>query len=959
MGLLFLFMLPHNSSATHVMGSDIHWEAIGNDTLKVTVSVYRDCNGIALSATRLTASTKCGTQSISTTLTKIGDVTPVCSNVKTRCDSRSTSFQYGIEKLELTGIMVVSSLRSKGCCELTITWGQCCRNGAITTGAANNNFYVDALVDICNGNLDNSPKFKNDPLAIICLGRDYVFSHGAIDPDGDSLAYAFVAPKQTATSASTWSSPYSYDKPIYFLGFPKTNLKFPRGLHLDANTGDLRFRPMKEEVTVMVVEIKSYRNGKLIGRTRRDIQTIVTKCADNYAPVLSGSDCGKPRDEDFVIYACEGQELKFTVCAYDADSTDSITVNHFTDVNGYKLNGQYLSNNRWEGEFSWKPNVSQVRGQPYIFNLYVNDSKCPVPSIANRTFRIFVQKDIPTTITPQLLTKSKCNVVAFDAKLSSPVPATSWEWYENDSLVGTTQSGTYFSSMVGKQKIKVIARRNGCKYSAIDSIVLDSSRQVILPILDDTVLCAEPEIEIDLSGNAGMGGISFIYGFDTTSYSGRDSVKSFTIPDNSKPFAFKYGLTDGNCTWQRSFTVINKENRSVDFQPDFTLCDKGAIVNLNLYKSSIGGWTGPGVSRDRFVSDYTTLVKNHIAFAYDDSNYCIIDSAIATANGHLPRPQNDTFRTCLNHDSIPLPHPYTSAMWSGSGVINNQYFYKPGTAAAIPLKCAYDLDSICSDSFEMFVLIENRNITVNGGDIDTLCRDSLNSQYCLRPVTPGGTWKGPGITSSSNGCINPGLITAGAKTYTYTLVDSQFCKASDAVSVFVGEAVAAGFSSPKTWGPPALKVNFTNQSEGKYANSYWSFGDPFNSTSTAENPQFTYSDTGQFDVTLLVKDSTGFCEDRLVKSGYILVSNNTSIGRVEGNDLELYPNPAQNTLNLGNLPENTSSITIYTADGRLSKILDKPKVAQAIDISAIGNGTYLIKVVTTDAVYLQQFSIVR
>ncbi|MBI3141447.1 MAG: hypothetical protein HYZ16_01320, partial [Bacteroidetes bacterium] len=141
-------------------------------------------------------------------------------------------------------------------------------------------------MNICQDPCDNSPTFTGSPLAIICLGRDFIYNQGVQDMDvdpktsglADSLVYSWAEPMQTVSTKTSWSSGYTYNKPIYYLGFPKTGMAFPRGIHLDSATGDMMFRPMKVEQTVMSIKIESYRNKKLTGVTRRDIQVVVIKC---------------------------------------------------------------------------------------------------------------------------------------------------------------------------------------------------------------------------------------------------------------------------------------------------------------------------------------------------------------------------------------------------------------------------------------------------------------------------------------------------------------------------------------------------------------------------------------------------------------------------------------------------------------------------------------------------------
>lgn len=428
-----------NASATHVMGSDIQWKCIGKDSFTISITVYRDCNGIQLSNGAFTLASNCGTTRVTGTMSGGEDITPVCDEQCTRCDSRGCTFKYGIQKWVLTATVDLSTWRKNGCCEVTISWGQCCRNNTITTGGASNNFYVEAKLNLCQDPCDNSPQFTGDPLAIICLGRDFIYNQGATDPDVDSLGglvdslvYKFAEPLQTATTKTTWSSPYSYDKPIYFLGFPKATKKFPQGLHLDVNTGDLMFRPMKEEQTVVSIAIEEYRDGKRIGVTRRDIQIVVIKCPDNNPPVISGINCKEPKPENFKTTACAGEKLCFTVCTSDKDKDDTVTIGWNGGIAGATFDILNKGDRLERGRFCWTPDESKVSKFPYTFVVTAKDNACPVNGFSARSFSITVKA--PPKAKYQSLVYD-CGNAEFRAQKSGNINISQYLWGISGRLI--------------------------------------------------------------------------------------------------------------------------------------------------------------------------------------------------------------------------------------------------------------------------------------------------------------------------------------------------------------------------------------------------------------------------------------------------------------------------------------------------------------------------------------------
>ena len=103
----------------------------------------------------------------------------------------------------------------------------------------------------------------------------------------DSLTYEWAEPLGAANSPIPYLGSYLYNKAIFFWGFPNDALPFPRGIHLDPQSGDIQFRPMKAEVTIMVVQVNEFRNGVKIAEIRRDMQIMVINCTNNNPPVIN------------------------------------------------------------------------------------------------------------------------------------------------------------------------------------------------------------------------------------------------------------------------------------------------------------------------------------------------------------------------------------------------------------------------------------------------------------------------------------------------------------------------------------------------------------------------------------------------------------------------------------------------------------------------------------------------
>lgn len=96
--LAFLLSSP-SAKATHAMGADLTYSCLGNDQYRVTLTVYRDCNGINLTPNadvRIQSAT-CGFNFVaSLPNTDMEEITPVCPGVVgSACQNTGI---YGIQR---------------------------------------------------------------------------------------------------------------------------------------------------------------------------------------------------------------------------------------------------------------------------------------------------------------------------------------------------------------------------------------------------------------------------------------------------------------------------------------------------------------------------------------------------------------------------------------------------------------------------------------------------------------------------------------------------------------------------------------------------------------------------------------------------------------------------------------------------------------------------------------------
>jgi PKD repeat protein len=167
------------------------------------------------------------------------------------------------------------------------------------------------------------------------------------------------------------------------------------------------------------------------------------------------------------------------------------------------------------------------------------------------------------------------------------------------------------------------------------------------------------------------------------------------------------------------------------------------------------------------------------------------------------------------------------------------------------------------------------------------------------------------------------------------------CVYSVTKNVSVIQGPVADFTPSVDVGGPPLPVNFVNTSTG--ATSYlWRFGDAANTTSTAVNPSFTFSDLGIYAVKLTASNATG-CSFTTSKPITVLVPN---INLVLSDfrtiaDASGILQPTVSIFNNGNLPVTNPDLLIDVASAGLvrkrlnARILPNQTISVPVDLQIV------------------------
>lgn len=360
LALAILTLSGDKALASHAMGADLTYECLGGNTYKVRLSFYRDCIGILAPANVYVniKSISCG-QNLGVTCQPIPgtgqQVTYLCPTAQSTCNGGTFT---GIQEWVYEGIVTLPMQ----CTDWQFSYSLCCRNAAITTisSPGSNTFFIYASLNNLDVQCNSAPTFSNKPVPFACLGQQLCFNHGAIDPDGDSLVYTLVNPRQTATNDVSYIAPYTALNP----------LASSPAIQFNNQTGDICFTPTQLQVTVMAVLVEEYRNGQLIGSVVRDIQITVLNCV-NDLPTLTGIN----GTNDFTMTVCANQNFCFDIFSNDINAGQQVSLfwnNAIPAANFSSAGAPHPT-----GTFCWTPTTADISNTPHCFTVRVSDDACP------------------------------------------------------------------------------------------------------------------------------------------------------------------------------------------------------------------------------------------------------------------------------------------------------------------------------------------------------------------------------------------------------------------------------------------------------------------------------------------------------------------------------------------------------------------------------------------------------
>lgn len=275
------------TKATHIIGGELSYKYLGSKVYEITLKMYRDCyNGVPPfdNPTYITFYRKSDGAYMG--IVAINNPVAVQLPLLSPDSCKAPPGNVCVEEAVMT-TRVILEYEKEG---YVLAYQRCCRNQTINNiidpGYSGATYWTNLEMDSTVALNNSSPSFKRFPPIFICNNFPLKFDHSAIDIDGDSLVYDLNAPFLGGDTTRFGIYPVPAASPPY------KNVVFENGysinnqlggnppMAIDPVTGVLTAFPNQIGQYVVGVNVKEYRNGKLIAIHYRDFQFNVVDCLD-------------------------------------------------------------------------------------------------------------------------------------------------------------------------------------------------------------------------------------------------------------------------------------------------------------------------------------------------------------------------------------------------------------------------------------------------------------------------------------------------------------------------------------------------------------------------------------------------------------------------------------------------------------------------------------------------------
>ena len=379
---LFLLLTSLSGFATHNRAGEITYKHVSGFTYEFTITTYTKVSGVSADADRIRLGIAWGDGTFDS-LNRISEIfldADIKQNKYVGIHTYSGPFTYVVGVQDPNRIDNIININN----------------------SVNTYFYLEDTVKILDPNIvgyNSSPQLLNPPIEYGNVGQVFTHNPNAFDPNCDSLSYSISSPLQASG--------------IPVSGYSPPNLIAPgpnNQISINQRTGELVWNaPQLAGIYNIVILIKEYRNGILIGTVIRDLQIIVD-ATNNLPPRLN-----------VPLQLCKviGDSILFTATASDPNALDRVTLTAngapFVVANSPATFTAGAAANPVSGTFRWVTTCDHLLKNDYLVVFNAVDNFQSPPLTDSKTLSIRLLAPAPKNFTATLNVSDKTITLRWDS----------------------------------------------------------------------------------------------------------------------------------------------------------------------------------------------------------------------------------------------------------------------------------------------------------------------------------------------------------------------------------------------------------------------------------------------------------------------------------------------------------------------------------------------------------------
>ena len=478
--------------AAHLKGGWISYQYISTDSVKktnkytITINQYLLCTstGLQIDATVYLGVFDAVTNNLLNTITVAKTATDMLNKTSFNpCLSPAPTVCYRIDKY-ITTIDLPFSANG-----YTLAVQRCCRIANIINVSNSDQVgitYTNTIPGTINSidySKNSSPLFAQKDTAVVCYKSNFTFDFSATDADGDSLSYSFCNGLIGGSSSTSQPNPPSappFSSVPYNGGY---NGSMPLGSAVTINpvTGIISgVAPSTTGDYVIAVCAYEYRNGILIGTTKKEIHITVANCSVSAASLKAS------------YITCNGFTMSF-----QNESTSSNIISYAWDFGETNYTTDTSSNPT--------PTYTYHDTGVYVMKLKVTASGgCQDSTTAS--VRVF------PGFTPDFSITGNCYLNPYlfkDLTYTKYGVVNNWSWSFGDPSSGTLdttsiQNPSHLYAVSGNKTITLtVANSKGCVDVVTKTLTVNDKPSLSLPF-HDTLICSIDTLPLIANTNGGV-----------------------------------------------------------------------------------------------------------------------------------------------------------------------------------------------------------------------------------------------------------------------------------------------------------------------------------------------------------------------------------------------------------------------------------------------------------------------